>query len=74
MPAIPYERPNRIWVSGDNVFAETYDGQTVVMSAETALYISRLLGLAGGNAIINRMGGAGNLIEGDVGRPETERY
>ena len=55
MSPIRYSNPRRVWVVDDEVYAETHDGRTVVMSAEVAIHVSRLFGTAGGDALMHRV-------------------
>ncbi|MEH3108229.1 MAG: hypothetical protein PGN09_13435 [Sphingomonas fennica] len=63
------ERQCRVWVEGDRVYAQTVGGRVTAMTAEVALRMSRLLGLAGGAAIMNRMGSPDDLREGPIETP-----
>lgn len=69
MDAVRLVAPKSVWVKADQVFAEAADGQTFVMTAEVALRLSRLLGLAGEAAIMNRLGLGGEIREGEVKPP-----
>ena len=55
MPPIPYERPKRVWVEDGHVLVEGHDGATLIMTPEVALELSRLLGTAGGDSLINKV-------------------
>lgn len=54
MPTSAYLKPRRVWVEEDAVYAEASDGTVVVMTAEVAIHISRLFGVAGGDALLKR--------------------
>ncbi len=61
--------PRRVWVAADQVYAEGARGETFVMTAEVALRMSRLLGLAGSTAIMNRTGSRDDIREGVIDTP-----
>lgn len=48
-------KPKRVWVEGDLVLFEAADGTVTAMTAEVSIRISRLLGLAAGDALFNRI-------------------
>lgn len=55
MSRMLHHKPKRIWVENDHVLTEAVDGTISVMTAEVSIHISRLLGAAGADALINRV-------------------
>lgn len=53
--ATPYLKPRRIWVDDGHVFAEDHDGGVISMTPEVAIELSRLLGQAGTESLINKV-------------------
>lgn len=53
--ATPYLKPRRIWVEDGHVFIEGHDGATLMMTPEVAIELSRLLGEAGTESLINKV-------------------
>ena len=53
--AIPYLKPRRVWVEDGHVYVEGHDGAILIMSPEVAIELSRLLGSAGSDSLINRV-------------------
>lgn len=55
MALVPYEVLGRVWVEDGHVLLEGHDGVTLVMTPEVAIGLSRKLGKAGGDSLINRI-------------------
>lgn len=51
----PYGKPRKVWVDDGHVFVEGHDGVTVSMTPEVAIEMSRLLGQAGSESLINKV-------------------
>lgn len=49
-----YGKPRKVWVDDGHVFVEGYDGTVVSMTPEVALELSRLIGEAGAESLINQ--------------------
>ena len=52
-----YESPNRVWVADGHVLLESHNGDTIIMTPEVALELSRILGAAGSDALVNKVTG-----------------
>lgn len=53
--AQPYGNPRKIWVDDGHVFVEGYDGTIVSMTPAVAIDLSRALGKAGADSLINQV-------------------
>jgi hypothetical protein len=53
--AEPYGKPRRVWVEGKHVFLEAHDGKVFCMTPEVAIEVSRVVGQAGTDALVNRI-------------------
>ena len=51
----PYGRPRKVWVDDGHVFFEAYDGQVFSMTPEVAIDVSRVVGQAGTDALVNKI-------------------
>lgn len=55
MTPIRYDEPKRVWVDNGHVLVEGRDGTVLMMTPEVALHLSRKLGAAGGESLINKV-------------------
>lgn len=53
--AVPYGSPRKVWVEDGHVFVEARDGAVVFMTPEVAIEMSRLIGNAGAESLINKV-------------------
>ena len=53
--AEPYGAPRKVWVEDGHVFVEGHDGVIVFMTPEVAIELSRLIGNAGAESLINKV-------------------
>lgn len=51
----PYEKPRKVWVDDGHVFVEGHDGVIVSMTPEVAIELSRLIGNAGADSLVNKV-------------------
>jgi hypothetical protein len=53
--AEPYGPPRKVWVEDGHVFIEGHDGKTLSMTPEVAIELSRTLGEAGSESLVNKI-------------------
>jgi hypothetical protein len=54
-PPVPYGPSRKVWVNDGHVFIEAPDGTVVFMTPEVAIEMSRLVGNAGSESLINKV-------------------
>jgi len=54
-PAVPYGPPRKVRVEDGHVLVEALDGTVVIIEPEVAIEMSRLVGNAGAESLINKV-------------------